>query len=75
MNKLFFTVTALIATVLALEACCVICKVNVETPLVGTLVKSMSVMFSVSVIEPVLPLAMFIKTKPEELVTAWSVFA
>ena len=49
-----FTVTAFIATVLSELACCVICNVNVDTPDVGTFVKSISVIFSVSVITPVL---------------------
>jgi hypothetical protein len=54
---------------------CVICKVKVETPLVGTLVKSISVIFSVKVIVPVLPFAKSIDTTPLELVTATSVSA
>ena len=54
---------------------CVICSVNVETPLVGTLVKSISVIFSVNVIDPVFPFAKSIEITPLELVTATSVSA
>ena len=67
------TVIWLIATVFELEACCVICSVNVETPLVGTFVKSKSVMFSVRVILPVLPLAKFIASAFDDEVKATSV--
>jgi hypothetical protein len=66
-----FTVTALIATVLSVVSC-VICSVKVDTPLVGTFVKSISVMFSVSVIDPVLPLFISIAITPEDEVTATS---
>ena len=59
------TVIALIATVYALEASCVIFKVKDAAPFAGTLVKSISVTASVKVKEPTFPFAKSIATAPE----------